>query len=123
MVLYRPVWRPDDEVPALISEEEFLAQLITSTETGPVNYDEPIIWTPTLSARASAVSIEHINWLTWYLPGAERTATFERGERHVNLDGPLLAHYLNGPILAMDYSFVCPVRCVCDCHKAPMAKL
>ncbi|KAJ7506189.1 hypothetical protein B0H11DRAFT_2220103 [Mycena galericulata] len=44
LVRYIPVWNPDweDEVPALVSEEEFLASLMGSVSK--ITYDDPYVW-------------------------------------------------------------------------------
>ncbi|KAJ7430102.1 hypothetical protein B0H11DRAFT_2264338 [Mycena galericulata] len=114
LVLYMPVWRADwvDEVPALISEEEDLVQMIRKQDR--MHYDEPFF----------AVAIEHEMWTKWYIPNEiSRPATFWEGERHKNLDWEAPLALLSAPILTADYQFVCRRRCLCDCHTQPKAKL
>ncbi|KAJ7439191.1 hypothetical protein B0H11DRAFT_2254125 [Mycena galericulata] len=127
VVLYMPVWRADwvDEVPPLISEEDYLAQMIMKQEH--VGFDEPIVWTPAPFTATSAVAIEHHMWMNWYIPNEARgppPPTLAKGERHLNLDYDYLPlALLSAPILGIDYDFYCPRRCLCDCHKKIKAKL
>ncbi|KAJ6477915.1 hypothetical protein C8R47DRAFT_1075259 [Mycena vitilis] len=64
VVLYQPVWK--EEIPPLISEEEFLEAVIGSVRE--FNYDEPFIYNPSRKAFLhSAVDIEHP---TLYIDGS-----------------------------------------------------
>ncbi|KAJ7444059.1 hypothetical protein B0H11DRAFT_2250194 [Mycena galericulata] len=120
IVPYMPLWKPDweDEVPALISEAELFRNLIAGAVS--VHYDVPIVWSAELARRA-AMAIPKF----WYQPRENvrrQRVDLQRGERYVNIDYQILA-WINCPILAVDYSFVCRRRCPCDCHKNVKAKL
>ncbi|KAJ7441799.1 hypothetical protein B0H11DRAFT_2251860 [Mycena galericulata] len=90
IVLYMPVWRADwkDEVPALVSEAEFLESLITNI--GPVYFDEPWTWESPL---------------TLMQPGPVPTdVSVQRGESYRDLEWEAYLT-LTAPIAAIDYSF------------------
>ncbi|KAJ7431196.1 hypothetical protein B0H11DRAFT_2262219 [Mycena galericulata] len=86
IVLYMPVWRADweDEVPALVSEAEFLI-----ANTRSVHFDEPWTWQP--------------------VP-VPTTVSLQRGESYRDFEwGRFL---LTAPIVAIDYSFTCRRKCL-----------
>ncbi|KAJ7511252.1 hypothetical protein B0H11DRAFT_2215091 [Mycena galericulata] len=123
IVRYMPIWKPDweDELPALISEDELLKKMIAGAVS--VHYDVPIAWSAELALRA-AVATRYIPKF-WYQPREQvprRRVDLQRGERHINMDYSLVP-WIGSPILAIDYFFVCRRRCPCDCHKKLRAKL
>ncbi|KAJ6454919.1 hypothetical protein C8R47DRAFT_1228440 [Mycena vitilis] len=135
IVLYVPVL--SDVIPPLISEQEFLKDVIKNVKL--IHYE---------STRA--VDIEHSNWLNWFLPGLESpcaprvadttpalrmaqedwlslsskipgpnsgTVSLQKGERYANQDALLSPHWwLQYPCLVIDSSFCLPCRCQCPGH-------
>ncbi|KAJ7437063.1 hypothetical protein B0H11DRAFT_2255626 [Mycena galericulata] len=115
VVLYMPVWRAEwdweHEVPPLVSEAEFLASLIA--RMGPTHYDEPYTWTPSLTSWGNTTLNQ--------FGRVPAIVTLQRGESCYT--DVKWESYLNLPFLALDYEFVCPRKCLCECHTIPRAKL
>ncbi|KAJ7496063.1 hypothetical protein B0H11DRAFT_2227068 [Mycena galericulata] len=118
LVRYIPVWNPDweDKVPALVSEEEFLASLMGSVSK--ITYDDPYVW--------NSLTAELIERMVYaQRPPSPSKVSMGQGERGVDLDTSFFSSVLllAAPIVSIDSSYVCRQRCKCDCHKKCLAKL
>ncbi|KAJ6489352.1 hypothetical protein C8R47DRAFT_1071695 [Mycena vitilis] len=131
MVLYVPLWmgsgiksspvldEDGDGIPELIPENAFAYQIymwIDASYTLPHNRLPRVDWT-------SAQSMEHQNYMTWFVPG---TSLLQYGEQYNNMGfifGASVDGAASAPAVHATYDTVCPHACKCQCHKVLRAKL
>ncbi|KAJ7457083.1 hypothetical protein FB451DRAFT_1183591 [Mycena latifolia] len=135
VVVYMPVWKPYnleadlDEVPPLISEEELLKlwPVRSNGRSGSIrciaidgSFTRKNRYRPRVDP-SSAESVEHFNYMTWYLPGlghapVPQTYDMQRGERYPHIDYVPALSTRKTSFLSLRYDEACHRECKCACH-------
>ncbi|KAJ7826747.1 hypothetical protein B0H13DRAFT_1918017 [Mycena leptocephala] len=115
LVLYMPVWprgghfkvydEEGNEIPALISEEEFLNVTILRSYIASIDASFQLQPKKPGSSRPSGV-----------LP-----ADLQRGERSDEADAIFWSRNWTAGMVQPEYSLACQFKCMCPCHKVTVA--